>query len=135
MTEGLFDITPTPLPEPEKLSADRARTERQRRDISEFRHPLWRIFPTWRHPETRGLAYERTDEKQRPYTCGSCGFRNVLSYHNRTYAKCVEGDAAPRATHGASSDVRAWWPACARYEPGDAGLSPDAARCLPGGSS
>lgn len=135
MTDGLFAMTPPPVAEPEKLSVDRARTVRQRRDISEFRHPLWRVFPTWRHPETRGLAYERDDEKDRPHTCGSCRFRQVLDHHGRTYPKCVQGDTAPRATHSTSSDVRAWWPGCRDYEAGDGALSPDAARCIPGGGS
>jgi hypothetical protein len=119
---------------PEKLSADRARTERQRLAISRGRHPLENVWPTYRHPATLGVAYERDDERGRPHTCGSCRFRTVLDHHGRAYPKCVQGDEAPRATHGAESDVRAWWPACRAYEPGDGALSPDAARCLPGGA-
>jgi hypothetical protein len=136
MTDALFDAPAAPSPAtPEKLSADRARTERQRLAITAGRHPLENVWPTYRHPETKGLAYERTDEKGRPHTCGSCRFRQVLAWHNRSYAKCVQGDDAPRATHGAASDVRAWWPGCTKYEAGDGALSPDAARCLPGGAS
>jgi len=55
----------------------------------------------------------------------------------RVYRKSADGwrwevvEGAPRATHGAASDVRAWWPACPDYSPGDRGLSDDATRSLP----
>lgn len=39
-----------------------------------------------------------------------------------------------RVTHGAGSDVRAWWPACQDYSPGDS-ISDDAARFIPGGDA
>jgi hypothetical protein len=61
----------------------------------------------------------------------------VLRWHDRTYPKCiaaVEGTehlTAPSITHGAATDVRAWWPACIDYQPGDNSLSPDAMRVLP----
>jgi hypothetical protein len=129
---GLFDMDPVPLPPPpEKLSADRRRTIRQRETIAAGRHPLETVWPTYRHPETRGETYTPDDPRGRPYTCGSCRFRALLDYHRRTYAKCVEDDTAPRATHGAASDVRAWWPACRDYEAGDHALSRDAARSIP----
>ena len=62
-------------------------------------------------------------------------------YHDRTYPKCwlpakaagADGslrEVYPRVTHSAASDVRAWWPACPDYSPGDS-LSPDAARSIP----
>jgi hypothetical protein len=107
------------------------------------------------HPLTRGplhpLASKHRDAdapKDDPFTCGSCYFRNSADYHNRSYAKCwlpgpktgqeIKYGAVtvtvgyPRVTHGAASDVRAWWPACPDYSPGDS-LSPDAARSIPGG--
>jgi hypothetical protein len=50
----------------------------------------------------------------------------------RTYAKCVIDEAKqyPRVSHGAGTDVRAWWPACKDHEWGDP-LSDDAARWVP----
>lgn len=59
-------------------------------------------------------------------TCGDCRFREVLQYHGRTYPKCVRSTM----THGEATDVRKWWPACERFEPGD-GISDDAARWTP----
>jgi hypothetical protein len=117
MTDGLFEMTPTPPAPRERLSADRARTERQRRDISTGAHPLWRIYPTVRHPDTLGKSYERDDERGKPLTCGSCVFRELYGAGNRTVGKCTARDGRPRATQSASSDVRAWWPACRDYEP------------------
>jgi hypothetical protein len=143
----LFEGYEPPLPpDPEPpLSADRRRTKRQADDIAAGRHPL-----------TRGPLHElasrhrdASSPKSDPFTCGSCYFREVLDYHNHSYPKCmvpgpqrvyrkgsdgnwrwetVEG--APRATHSAASDVRAWWPACTDYVPGDR-LSDDAARYIP----
>ncbi len=42
----------------------------------------------------------------------------------------IEVLGPPRVTHGAASDVRAWWPACADHTYGD-GISDDAARHVP----
>jgi hypothetical protein len=129
---------PPPAPEPvEQLSADRRRTQRQAQAIAAGIHPLTRR-PI--HP----LASRHRDAdapKRDPFTCGSCYFREVIKYHNRSFAKCmlpsplVGADASSdriysRATHSAASDVRAWWPACRDYSPGDS-LSPDAARSIP----
>jgi len=42
----------------------------------------------------------------------------------------------PRVSHGAGSDVRAWWPACLDFELGDRFVDwPDAARCAPEAAS
>jgi hypothetical protein len=142
---ALFDMAPTPLPEPPpKMSPDRRRTQRQAAAIASGGHPLALVhgplaFP--RHPDTKGLDYEPGPQAD-PFTCGSCRFRQVLAWHNRAYPKCVKhppGMDADRyersvplwASHGASTDVRRWWPACADYEPGDPGLSPDAWRSIP----
>jgi hypothetical protein len=114
---GLFDMDPVAPDPPETLSADRRRTLNQQRRIDNGRHPLEPVWPTYRHPDTRGEVYTREDPKGRPLTCGTCRFRELLGYHVRSYPKCVQGDTAPRATHGAASDVRGWWPACDRWEP------------------
>jgi hypothetical protein len=122
----------------EGLSAGQRLTLRQASDISIGRHPL---TGGALHP----LASRHRDAdstKSDPFTCGSCYFRRVEQYHDRAYPKCwrpnpnVGADAPMRAiysrvTHGAGSDVRAWWPACTDYTPGDR-ISPDAARSIPG---
>lgn len=117
MTEpALFEVPPELLhahlaPEPEKLSADRRRTLRQRRDVNAGRHPLTET-PT--HPELG--------------TCGDCRFRAAIAGHTKSYPKCLwERDEVddstprryrwPRVTSGAASDVRAWWPACGDFKP------------------
>jgi hypothetical protein len=118
MTDGLFEMTPTPPPARERLSADRARTERQRLLISRGHHPLAYLGAA-RHPDTVGVAYERTDPRGRDLTCGSCRFRELFSTGNRTVPKCtasVSGAYLPRVQHSVSSDVRAWWPACRDYQ-------------------
>lgn len=100
-----------------------------------------------RHPLTRGrlhpLASRHRDAespKDDPFTCGSCHFRATIRYHGRAYPKCIYNptgapddtlDTFPRIAHSAATDVRAWWPACPDYVPGDRRLSPDAARGLP----
>jgi len=127
------------------LSAGRRLTLRQAEMVADGIHPLTR-GPL--HP----LASRNRDAsapKGDPFTCGSCYFRKVAQYHDRAYPKCClpgpvrvyrkgkDGwrwetvGGAPRATHSATSDVRAWWPACPDYSPGDGGMSPDAARSLP----
>lgn len=112
------------------LSADRKRTLRQAERIADGIHPL-----------TGGPLHELASRhrdasapKDDPFTCGSCYFREVLTYHNRNYAKCIAGasveNGAPRISHSPATDVRAWWPACREYSPSDR-LSSDAARYVP----
>jgi hypothetical protein len=142
----LFDSTPYEVPAPASadptLSADQRRTLRQREDIASGRHPLTR-GPL--HPFAAPEIASPDAEKGRPFTCGSCRFREVLRYHNRSYPKCLRDltygghDAANvdlndvrNVSHGGATDVRAWWPACAGYEAGDQQLSPDAARQIGG---
>jgi hypothetical protein len=104
---ALFDVTPTPPPE--KISADRRRTARQRALIAAGIHPLTG-GPT--HPDQG--------------TCGTCAHRIHVGGGGRTWPKCdLHG-----ITHGAATDCRGWWPACGRYEPGDR-VSDDAARWTP----
>lgn len=148
LDEPLFGgYEPPAQPESDvELSADRRRTQRQGQQIAIGRHPLTGgpLHPlASRH---RDADSPKTD----PFTCGSCYFRNTARYHGKTYPKCwlpgprtgetyKVGDVTmtigyPRATHGAASDVRAWWPACPDYSPGDS-ASPDAARGIPEGDA
>ncbi|HEY9264592.1 MAG TPA: hypothetical protein VIQ11_08325 [Mycobacterium sp.] len=116
------------------LSAGQRLTLRQAADISVGRHPL-----------TGGTLHELASRhrdsaspKKDPFTCGSCYFRSSELYHNTSYPKCwlpAPGSSADkprytRVTHGPATDVRAWWPACPDYSPGDSS-SPDAARYIP----
>lgn len=134
---GLFDGYEPAVPLPVvPLSADRRRTARQAAAVAAGRHPLTR-GPI--HP----LASPHRDAsapKNDPYTCGSCLHRSQGGYHR--WPKCwlpapgVGADAPPsrvypRATRSATTDVRAWWPACPDYSPGDGAMSPDAARWVP----
>lgn len=120
MTEPLFDIDPArtvPGPEPEPdpnagLSADRKRTKRQRAQLAKGRHP---ITGYTLHPE----AAPGDDRAAPGRRCGDCVFREQMGYHRRTYAKCVlpgPSGGTPYVTHGAGTDVRAWWPGCQRHE-------------------
>lgn len=79
------------------LSAGRRLTLRQKRDVEAGRHPL-----------ADGATYPDRG------TCGDCRFRRLEEYHNRTYPKC----AAPGVRNASSvaTDVRAWWPACSKWE-------------------
>lgn len=143
MSETLFDGWEPEVRQPRpsedtSLSAGQRLTLRQAEMVADGIHPLTR-GPL--HP----LASRHRDAsapKGDPFTCGSCHFRRVEKYHDYAYPKCwlpnpkVGADAPQariyaRVSHGATSDVRAWWPACPDYTPGDSGLSPDAARSLP----
>lgn len=126
MTDTLFpELVPLPAPEPaEKLSPDRRRTLRQRADIERGRHPL--------------TGSQLADDPDA--TCGNCRFRAGVDWHDRSYPKCFYEPAGwdvermhgwPRVTHGAATDVRAWWRACTDHEWGDNAVSPDAARWRP----
>jgi hypothetical protein len=145
VTDALFDATPYEVPPPASdapgLSPDQRRTLRQREDIAAGRHPLTR-GPL--HPFASPEIASPDAEKGRPFTCGSCRFRELLRYHGKSWPKCVrdatyghhDGPSIDltrvrNVSHGAATDVRAWWPACIGYEAGDRGLSPDAARSLP----
>jgi hypothetical protein len=65
--------------------------------------------------------------------CGGCRFRTPMTHNAKSYPKCaygpqerrrVDGAAVyrwkdyPRSTNGEGTDIRAYWPACAQYEPG-----------------
>lgn len=139
---ALFGMDAVVVPIPKSLSPDRRRTLRQAEAIARGLHPLALVFPWVRMLPTADRSAQASDGKSLPERCGSCRLRQVFSYHNRSYAKCLAPDSAsaaeyerqpPRMSHSSASDVRAWWPACTSYEPGDPALSPDAARSIPSG--
>jgi hypothetical protein len=122
-----------------RLSPDRRRTQRQAEILAARHHPLTLALghPIRLHPDAPPV-----DDRDAPGPrCGTCWYRRTAAYHRRVYPKCwypgaagadeVERRGYPRVSHGAGTDVRAWWPACADYSPGDSGLSDDAARCVP----
>lgn len=132
--------TPIVLIETELVSAVRRLTARQVQRIRNGIHPLTleRLHPA----ATPDLCAPDAPRGQ-PFTCGSCRFREVIGYHRSSFPKCVRElydparDASAQVlddlrlvSHGAATDVRAWWPACPAYEPGDRGLSADASRSL-----
>lgn len=86
----LFHVAPAA-----QLSQDRRRAYRQRQLVKLGRHPL-------------------TGSATRPDlgTCGTCAHRQLVGGHAKTYPKCALGPQ----TSGAATDVRRWWPACARWE-------------------
>ena len=120
--DALFHVEPVPLPEPaEVLSGDRRRTLRQADAIARGRHPLELALgsPLRLHAEA-APADDRTAPGLR---CGTCRFRELLGYHDHKHAKCLFSSTDrrwPRVTHGAATDVRAWWPACRDYQPAPA---------------
>jgi hypothetical protein len=134
--DALFELPAGAVREPppvEELSADRRRTLRYLRLIQAGRHPFG------------GLLHEHAAPVDDPHApgrrCGNCWYRQLLSYHARTYPKCLLGIEAPtdsnpyghdgRVAHSAASDCRAWWPACRDHSYGDPRLSRDAARNVP----
>lgn len=86
------------IPEPEKLSADRARTLRHKTLIANGTHPatLLAIDPNPDH------------------TCGGCVHLERMHWHNGSYLKCPKHRLGK--SHGAASDVRASWPACHQFK-------------------
>jgi len=113
MTADVLPGMPEPSPVFEKppRSAGQRMTERQAQDVKAGRHPL-----------TGGPLHERADTTARPkdpgnpserlYRCGSCIHRVSLNHHGEYWPKCD----LSTITHGQASDVRAWWPACPRWE-------------------
>ena len=89
MNDTLFEIEPAAEPA-ERLSADRARTQRRRALIEAGVHPL-----------TRTALIEGR-------YCGGCGHAQKVN----GYWKC---DTVPH-TFGPGTDIRLSWPACTRFE-------------------
>lgn len=128
-----------------RLSADRKRTERQRAAILAGSHPLGLVLGSHLrlHADAPADPFDPASPGSR---CGNCHFRVLAEHHNRTWPKCTAGvpdsavgdtggvrlDLAPRASHGAATDVRAWWPGCVDHEPD---VSSDAAHWTPGGDA
>lgn len=141
---ALFDAAPYEVvreSDTPGLSSDRRRTLRQREDIDAGRHPLTQ-GPF--HPFSISAIASPDTPTGAPFTCGSCRFRQTVKHHNRSYPKCLRDltygghdpatvtlDQVANVSRGEATDVRAWWPACIGYEPGDQALSPDAARSIP----
>ncbi|RSD21977.1 DUF6011 domain-containing protein [Amycolatopsis eburnea] len=115
---ALFELPGAPIPPPRKLSPDRRRTKRQAEAISLGYHPLGVALrvPIPLHP-----AAAPVDRKAAGLRCGSCLHR-VAPHRDtaRVYPKCNFGGDWRRATGGAGTDVRAWWPACHDYRPAPA---------------
>lgn len=86
------------------------RTERQAVLIALGQHPLM-TGPI--HPEADRSAH-RTDGKTLPFRCGSCVHR--ITVHRGGKMNLPKCDLTTMSCSEAS-DVRAWWPACPRYEP------------------
>lgn len=105
---GLFDL-PDDSPEP---AGQTSRAERRRQLIAA------RIQAGW-HPLGRNIRLH-PDAAVGPdddgLHCGTCRFREIHRYHDKSYPKCVYGDGV-RVTHSETSDVRAWWPACTDHQP------------------
>ena len=129
------------------LSADRRRTQKQAAQIAAGTHPLLAVaygsHQASRLHEHALRTATPTDPRGLPFTCGTCSFRKLVSWHRSTYPKCVWSrgnglaslNESPRVSHGTATDVRGWWPACPDYEAGDLGMGPDAMRGLPGGAA
>lgn len=103
MTE-LFDVDPYRTPPEPELGADARRTQRNLAALAAGRHPV----------TGRALHADAPPVDDRAATgprCGTCThmFRKVRS---GTYLKCEV-----RTTGGSATDLRAWWPACAAYDP------------------
>lgn len=122
----LFDVEPTVLEaaveQQPKLSADARRTVRQYDAVNAGVHPLNLALrpPIALHREAARAAGP-ADRDAAGLRCGTCRFREVIGHHRRAYPKCMFGGPPyPRATHGAGTDVRRWWPACVDYQPKEA---------------
>jgi hypothetical protein len=117
VTDALFDLpTPANTPEPEKLSPDQRRTRRQAAVLRQGQHPLTLVLsaPLRLHPD----AAPADDRKAPGLRCGTCAFREIRHYGPRAWPKCTFGDGV-RMSHGAGTDIRAYWPACRDYQPKD----------------
>lgn len=132
-TPSLFDTTAFEVPrfEPgEKLSKDRRRVQRQLEAIALAGHPLGLIYTDVRaHPDANGITATVHNAQSRPIRCGTCVFREPTGYQGRSFPKCswrpeddVPGPngrhrtAPPRYSHGAGTDIRAWWPGCSDWQ-------------------
>jgi hypothetical protein len=114
MAEPLFagyEPPPAPPGPDSDLSAGQRLTLRQANDIAVARHPLTRGRL---HPDADPTA-TKDSPAGRPHTCGTCVHRELRLHNNGTYPKCV-AHGGKFVTRGATTDVRAWWPACPDYQ-------------------
>ncbi len=96
MNDRLFDVPAVAVPEPERLSADRRRTIKQREMLAKRRHPA------------TGL------ELIESHTCGECAHHHAYGYGNHVWHKCERHRLGE--SHSAASDIRVGWPACTSFE-------------------
>lgn len=130
------------------LTAGERLRRRQAAMIANGYHPLALSVPHLRlHPDApRAQDKVAAAEAGEHPTCGSCRFRRLWGGHARDFPKCEAGRVDtpitddmrarypytygqakpgaverhyPRATHGAQTDVRAWWPGCVDHQPKD----------------
>lgn len=99
---------PSPVFEAPKRSVGQRLTERQAKDIKAGIHPL---TGSMIH-DLADTTARRSDPPNLMYRCGSCVHRVLMRHHDYTYPKCD----LTVMTHGAATDVRAWWPACPQWE-------------------
>lgn len=117
-----MDDQPGLFEEPERVASPSApemtRGERRvallRTRIANGIHPLGR--PVLLHP----LSSRDWQDRENGPRCGTCAFRQLVRYHNKTYPKCHYPDVNsynhPRDTNCESSDIRKYWPACRDYQ-------------------
>ncbi|SIL73534.1 Uncharacterised protein [Mycobacteroides abscessus subsp. abscessus] len=114
MTDGLFDIPDDAYlipPAAETLTRGERRKRLVQTRIMRGEHPLGKSIRL--HEDA---ARERGGDG---LTCGDCEYRVVTG---RGWPKCLmplqvgERTVYPRETGSESSDVRAWWPACAGFK-------------------
>ena len=96
----LFHVDPVPAAPLSELSPDARRTARQKQLVERGLHP-----------------YMGTRTRPDLGTCGDCVHRRSTTTNgNRSWPKCWRYPS--RITHGAATDIRAWWPACDQFEKG-----------------
>lgn len=131
---------PDPTPAPPSTTAGQRLRARQSARIQAGMHPLDGVVTNLRlHPDA-ARPVENDGHGTDPHRCGSCLHRRPVGGHAKDYPKCLHGYTAtpipeserkpngptlrirmPRVTHGAASDVRAWWPACVDWAPAEEG--------------
>lgn len=140
--DGLFDVDPALIvPAPAKLSPDERRRQGQYDTLAAGYHPLGEVESAFGGLRLHEQAAPLDDRDAPGRRCGNCWFRVVVLWHSKSYAKCqfsgamgadeVTVSAPPRATRGAASDCKAWWPGCTDHSYGDRRVSDDAARWVP----
>lgn len=115
--------TPTQAPyttTPEQITVGQKRRLRQNLAMHNGRHPLLAILGVTNqalHPAVVvDVPLPITDARPTVTgpTCGDCEHRKMQHGGASDYPKCFGFPGLN--THGESSDVRAWWPACHKFE-------------------